>query len=41
MVWSEFELPGLIQAIITIFDAEELINESRRTIVSLEALNGM
>lgn len=41
IVWSAELEPGLIQAIITILDATELIKESLNTIVSFEALNGM
>ena len=40
-MWSAFDEPGLIQAIMTIFDACELMKESLRTMVSLDALNGM
>ena len=40
IVWSAEELPGFIQAIITIFDEEEFRKESLKTIVNLEALNG-
>lgn len=41
IVWSEDEDPGLMQAIMTILEAWELINESLRTMVSFEALKGM
>ena len=41
MVWSEEVEPGLMHAIITIFDYRSLKNESLSTIVSFEALNGI
>ena len=40
MVWSAEELPGFIQAIITIFEDYWFKNESRNTIVSFEARKG-
>ena len=39
-VWSAEVEPGLIQAIITIFELSSFRNESLRTMVSLEALKG-
>ena len=40
IVWSAEVDPGLIQAIITIFELSSFKNESLSTIVSFEALNG-
>jgi hypothetical protein len=40
IVWSAELEPGLIHAIITILELFGFKNESRNTIVSLEALNG-
>lgn len=39
-VWSAEVLPGLRQAIMTMKDLFSEINESRKTMVSLDALNG-
>ena len=40
IVWSAFDDPGFVHAIITILDLAEEMNESLKTIVSFEVLKG-